>query len=152
MLPPALAAVRRLLTVRAARWAAFAGVALLVVLGAYLRLSSPRAPDVSAVPFASFAGAAETPVCDGPREEPKVTDDAGGASLLRAARPPSNDELDAWAQPRERPSSSEHPSGAWDTTALARVPLLATARGTPRTGSDDDSPARRRARLMVFLN
>jgi hypothetical protein len=123
---------------------------LAVALGSYLRLAAASSADVSAVAISPTAGAAESPVCDGPRDAPRLGADVDDAALLHAARPPLRDEAEPALRLRAGAGPYELCAAAHGTSL--RHMRAAHTRAPARRGAPADSPARRRARSMVFLN
>lgn len=132
------------------RWAASAVLLVVVAIASYLRLgaTAATAADVSAV---SFAAASESPVCDGPREAASATDDVGSATLLRAARPVSQDGADTPSRLRDDGAGCVVAGGGVHAAALGHLREIA-ARPVAAVRTRAESPSRKRARLMVFLN
>jgi hypothetical protein len=122
-------------------------IAIVAVLGAYVRIAGSLTPDISAV---SFVSASERPVCEQSREVPNATDEVVAPRLLHAARPPTDAKAGTAPRLRETASVGSCVHGGPATT----VPYAALASTATITSARADSAGARRvhARVMVFLN
>jgi hypothetical protein len=123
-------------------------IAVLAVVAGYVRVTaSSLALDVSSARFASPSAA---PVCEERDVAPNLTDVVNGVGLVLAARPPT--EAETIAAPRVRAAA---PCSAGVTAGASASPVsfrrVATTTPPRRARLQASSPARDRARLMVFL-